>query len=603
MDLPLTITDFQKLYQEKTEPEHIIRLFWERLYELGTGPTGDTALIYVPPWDEVSIQLQNLKKIDSSRAPLFGVPFVVKDNIDIKGWPTTAACPSFSYKATSTAYVVDKLRSAGAIVLAKTNLDQFATGLVGTRSPYGVVKNPFDGDYICGGSSSGSASLVARGLVCFSLGTDTAGSGRIPAGFCNLVGTKPTPGLVSTQGVVPACRTIDCVSFFTLCVEDARIVLSVTKTEAQDRDLQPQFSPPPLQHKWTSSIKVNIGIPTNLSPLSQNYRKSFDRSIEYARNQGWNLIPIDMTVLNEVAKELYEGPWITERYSTIEDLIQADPDSIDPNVFLVINKGKTFSALDAFKSLYSLKERTVQANALFKNIDALLVPTAPEHPKVQDIKNDPIGRNALLGTYTNFVNLLGWSALALPAGFTEDDKPFGITLIGQGGYDFSLLELGAAWQKGRQQPLGAHLKPANGSRDTSTTVYPQEDGIRIAVVGAHLEGMPLHWQVKKAGAYLYKRTSTSNYYRLYSLQNSEPPKPGLKRLQNGGDSIEVEVYDFPAASVGEFLSQIPHPLGLGTIELCDGSWVKGFICEPIGLENSEDITKYKGWRAFCSTTQ
>ena len=602
MNLPLTISDFQKLYKEKTEPEHIIRLFWERLHELGTGPTGDTAVIYVPPWDEVSIQLQNLKKIDSTQAPLFGIPFAVKDNIDIEGWPTTAACPSFSYTATSTAYVVNKLRSAGAIVLAKTNLDQFATGLVGTRSPFGVVKNPFDEKYISGGSSSGSASLVSRGLVCFSLGTDTAGSGRIPAGFCNLVGTKPTPGLVSTQGVVPACRTLDCVSFFTLCVEDAQVVLSVAKTVAQDRELQPQFSSPPLHPIWTPSVEVNIGIPIDISALSENYKSSFNRSIEDARNQGWNLIPIDTAVLHEVAKELYEGPWVAERYSAIEDLIKADPDSIDPNVFSVINKGQTFSALDAFKSLYSLKERTVQANALLKNIDALMVPTAPDHPKVEDIQSDPIGRNASLGIYTNFVNLLGWSALALPAGFTQEGKPFGITLIAPGNHDFLLLELGAAWQKGMQQPLGAHLRAANRSSDAPTSVHPQQDGVRIAVVGAHLEGMPLHWQVKKAGAYLFKKTFTSDYYRLYALQNSEPPKPGLRRFPNGGDSIEVEVYDFPTTSVGEFLSQIPHPLGLGTIELCDGSWVKGFICEPIALENAEDITKFKGWRAFSSTT-
>ena len=603
MNPPFTITDFQKLYKEKAEPERIIRQFWERLSELGTGPTGDTSLIYIPPWEEVLIQLRDLQKIDSSQAPLFGIPFAVKDNIDIKGWPTTAACPSFSYVATSTAKIVDRLRSAGAIVLAKTNLDQFATGLVGTRSPYGVVRNPFDNDYICGGSSSGSASLVARGLVCFSLGTDTAGSGRIPAGFCNLVGIKPTPGLVSTQGIVPACRTLDCISFFTLCVEDARVVLSIAKSKTQEMELEPQFSHPPYHATWAPSVEVNIGFPSDLSPLSDHYKGSFARAIENARSQKWNLIPIDTDMLHEIAKELYEGPWVAERYCAIEGLIHSNPDSIDPNVSAVIKKGKAFSASDAFKSLYLLKERAVKAKALLKNVDALMVPTAPDHPTVQEIQDDPIGRNASLGIYTNFVNLLGWSALALPAGFTQGKKPFGITLIAPGGHDFALMQLGAVWQKGQQNPLGAHLKPGNTLDYNVTSVFQQKDGLRIAVVGAHLEGMPLHWQVKKAGAYLHKKTFTSNYYRLYALQNSEPPKPGLRRFLDGGDSIEVEVYDFPLSSVGEFLSQIPHPLGLGTIELCDGSWVKGFICEPIALENSQDITSFKSWRAFCSTSQ
>lgn len=602
MKLPLTISDFIAVYKNGAEPEVIIRSFWERLSKMGAGPSGDPALIYIPPWDEISLQLQNLKEIDKSQAPLYGIPFVVKDNIDVRGWPTTAACPSFAYSAEVTAQVVTKLQLAGAIVLAKTNLDQFATGLVGTRSPFGIVKNPFDDAYICGGSSSGSASLVSRGLACFSLGTDTAGSGRIPAGFCNLVGTKPTPGLVSTRGVVPACKTLDCVSFFTLCVQDARVVLSVAMSDLKEQEQEPRFSCPTIFPRWAPSSEVTVGIPQNPLLFSSSYKEAFMRAVDNVEALGWRAIPIDMTPLFEIAKELYDGPWVAERYAAIEEHIHSSPSSIDSNVLSVINKSKAFSAVQAFKSLYEIKFRAVEANAIFQSIDALLVPTAPEHPTIQDIQNDPIGRNASLGTYTNFVNLLGWSALALPSGFTEEEKPFGVTLIAPGGHDFSLLELGELWHRNCRLPLGSNLRLFTDPDWAPKQARSHSDGIRIAVVGAHLEGMPLHWQIKKAGASLLRKTFTSKCYGLFSLQNSIPPKPGLKRVTAGGDEIEVEVYDFPLSSVGEFLSQIPHPLGLGTIELCDGSWVKGFICEPIALEQAKDITSFKGWRAFCSST-
>jgi allophanate hydrolase len=598
-----TITDLLSAYAAGLSVHAHIRERWDRLSALGVGPHGDTAIIFIPSWEQVAAQLDRLAGHSPKSLPLFGVPFAIKDNIDVDGWPTTAACPSYRFIPQETATVVTQLQEAGAILLAKTNLDQFATGLVGTRSPYGAVPNPFDPDYISGGSSSGSASVVSRGFVSFALGTDTAGSGRIPAGFCNLVGTKPTPGLVSTQGVLPACRTLDVVSFFTLTVQDAARVLSVAQTPEATRTKEPQFHAAPASPRLAMPSPLRIGVPKVPILATHDYQQAYAEALTRAKTLGWQVIPIDMSPLHETAALLYDGPWVAERYSVIRPLIDEKRLDLDPTVSAIVHKGAQFSAQQTFEAQYRLRELAVSAAQIFSDVDLLFLPTAPEHPSLQRLREAPIAANAALGVYTNFVNLIGWSALALPASFTTQGLPFGITLVAPGGHDYALLEIGQDWQRLAHCPLGRHLQDAALDEPESITNLwgPSTGTIPIAMVGAHLKGMPLHWQVEKAGARLRSRCQTAAHYALYALRHTAPPKPGLKRLTRGGAAIAVEVYDFPLGSVGTFLSQIPHPLGLGNIELSDGSWVKGFICEPIALDDAMEITHFGGWRSFVES--
>lgn len=602
MKIHHTISALQSAYSAGLSVREYIHHLWLGLSELGVAPLGDPAIIYIPRWEQIEAQLARIEAQDCAGLPLLGVPFAIKDNIDVGGWPTTAACPSYRYIAEETATVVQQLQAAGAILLAKTNLDQFATGLVGTRSPYGAVPNPFNPDYVSGGSSSGSASLVSRGLVCFSLGTDTAGSGRIPAGFCNLVGTKPTPGLVSTQGVVPACRTLDVVSVFTLTVEDAAKVLDVAAAPEAVRQREPQFHPHQPAPRFAFRSPLRIGIPTTPVLNTEVYRKAYAEALETAKSLGWHITPIDMSPLDEIAALLYEGPWVAERYSVMKPLLDAERIDLDPTVSEVVRKGAAFSAHQAFEAQYRLRELAVSADKLFAEVDLLFLPTAPEHPSLRRLEQEPIAANSVLGTYTNFVNLLGLSALALPAAFTTDGLPFGITMVAAGGHDYALLATGHEWMSAIQCPIGRHLDVAPAQTPESQIPWvPSGQSISIAMVGAHLEGMPLHWQVQDAGARLVARCKTAPHYSLYALRQTTPPKPGLRRVESGGSSIAVEVYDFPLSSVGDFLAQIPHPLGIGSLELSDGSWVKGFICEPIGLADAVDITQFGGWRAYTES--
>ena len=598
-----TITGLLSAYAAGLSVQSHIRERWERLSALGVGPEGDAAIIFIPGWEQVQAQLDRLAGTSPESLPLYGVPFAIKDNIDVDGWPTTAACPSYRYVPQHTATVVAQLQAAGAILLAKTNLDQFATGLVGTRSPYGAVPNPFHPDYISGGSSSGSASLVSRGLVSFALGTDTAGSGRIPAGFCNLVGTKPTPGLVSTQGVLPACKTLDVVSFFTLTVPDAALVLRAAQAPEATRRQEPQFHSAPAAPRLAMPTRLRIGVPMAPILTSDDYQQAYAAALTKAESLGWHITPIDMTPLHETAALLYDGPWVAERYSVIRPLLEEKRPDLDPSVSAIVSKGAQFSAQQAFEAEYRLRDLAVLAAQIFSDIDLLFLPTAPELPSLQQIREAPITANSALGAYTNFVNLLGWSALALPASFTVQGLPFGITLVAPGGHDYALLGVGHDWQRAAQCPVGRYLEDA-AVDDTSSSGLawlPPSGTIPIAMVGAHLKGMPLHWQVEQAGARLRASCQTAAHYALYALRQTAPPKPGLRRIASGGASISVEVYDFPLASVGAFLAQIPHPLGLGNIELSDGGWVKGFICEPVALDDAMEITHFGGWRSFVAS--
>jgi allophanate hydrolase len=522
--------------------------------------------------------------------PLFGVPYAVKDNIDVAGWPTTAACPSFAYTAPADAHAVARLAKAGAICVGKTNLDQFATGLVGTRSPYGRPATPFSARHVSGGSSSGSAVAVARGEVPFALGTDTAGSGRIPAGFCNIVGLKPTPGRVGTSGVVPACRSLDCIAVFALTVDDAAAVLSLIEGDDPADDYS-DFDPRSMA--WPQRLRV--GVPAALG-LSAPYRDAWQRAKEQAVAQGHAVVPIDFAALHRTADLLYGGPWVAERYAAVQGLLERAPEVFDPTVRQVIESAERFTAVDAFRGQYALRAARKQTASIWQSVDVLMVPTAPGHPTFEEVNADPIGANADLGLYTNFVNLLGWCALAVPAGFTADALPFGITFIAREQADAALAAVGRQWQRALPTTLGAS---ATVLRAEGALLQPAvEATLPIAVVGAHLSGLPLNAQLTDRGATLREATHTAPHYRLFALPETTPPKPGVLRSADGGASLAVEVWNVPLRHVGSFLELIPAPLGLGSIELADGRRVHGFLCESHAALQATDITSFGGWRAY-----
>lgn len=560
----------------------------------------DSAWIAIATDVQISKQLKNLellsKEKSMSQLPLYGIPFAIKDNIDAYEWKTTAACPDFAFEPEKNATVVQKLINAGAILLGKTNLDQFATGLVGTRSPYGAVPNTFDPQYVSGGSSSGSASVVARGLVCFSLGTDTAGSGRIPAAFNNIVGTKPTPGLVSTEGVFPACKSIDCVSIMTLTAADANIVLDVMKSTDADRIQESQFHPKP-KSIYNFGEPIRIGIPMNCQFLDDGrYQKAFTKAIQNAKALDVEFVQVDIDPFVKAGKLLYDGPWVAERFAVTEDFLNSNPNSFDPSVKQIILSGAPYTASQGFRAIYQLKELEIEAKKAWAKCDVILVPSAPNHPTLEDLKNHPISKNSELGMYTNFVNLMRLCAVAVPAGFTDAGMPFGITLIAQEGSDNALLELAAQWQLLFGLTLGKSTTKA--SPEELSIPKNNKDSMEIAVVGAHLKGMPLHSQLTDRNARFIKKCKSAKSYRLFALPDTSPPKPGLVKAKTNGAAIDLEVYAMPASEVGSFLGLIPAPLGLGNIKLDDGTWVKGFICEPYAIEGAKDISDLGGWRAY-----
>jgi len=538
------------------------------------------------------------------RHPLLGVPFALKDNIDIAGQPTTAACPDFSHRPDASATVVQRLLDAGALWLGKTNLDQFATGLVGTRSPYGRPACAADASRISGGSSSGSAVAVARGWVAFALGTDTAGSGRIPAGFNGLVGLKPTPGRVSTFGVLPACRTLDCVSIFAQSVDDAAQVLSVI--EGPD-DADPYSDHRAGADLWSPRLKVGVPI----DPVwtgDAGYGPCWAAALERLRAAGHETVPVDFTPLREVAALLYDGPWVAERHAVIADLLARRPQAIDPTVRQVVSRATAFSATDTFRAQYRLRELQRQVASLWGSVDLLLVPTAPGHPRFSEVDADPVGANATLGAYTNFVNLLGWCALALPAGTTDAGLPFGVTAIAPGHADEALVGAGRALAEALQPELTQGEAPPDreavaATPASETLAWPctSADTLPIAVVGAHLSGLPLNPQLTALGATLIRAARTAAHYRLYELPGTVPPKPGMVRCPGAGAAIEVEVWALPLARVGAFLAAIPAPLGIGQVELEDGAQVHGFLCESHAVRDAIDITAHGGWRRWLAS--
>ena len=591
---PLTLADWRRAIQQGARPRDLLMPLLQSLR------ADDPAWILRCDAGFVDAQLQRLQDRGPSGLPLYGVPFAVKDNIDVEGLPTTAACPAFAYTARRTATAVQRLMDAGAVLIGKTNLDQFATGLVGTRSPYGEVPNAFDPEYVSGGSSSGSASVVARGLVPFALGTDTAGSGRVPAGFHNIVGLKPTPGSVPMAGVLPACRTLDVVSVFALTVSDAAEVMALI----EGAEGEPRFQSHARRVPWLGNGRrpLRVGIPMQAEvDAALGYERAFAAAVSQLGAMGCEAVPVDMAPLHQVARLLYGGPWVAERHAVVQALMSERPDALDPAVRQVIAAASGHDATAAFRARYALEELRELITPMWGAVDLLMLPTASTCPKRSEVAADPIGRNSELGRYTNFVNLLGQAALALPAGFTERGLPFGVTFVAPGGSDAALAAFGLRWEAARDLPLGVHLRRATLDDRAPSRAPAAAATLQIAVVGAHLEGMPLHGQLVERGCRLVARTTTSARYRLCALPDTTPPKPGLARVDQGGTTIALEVYEMPEAAVGSFLALIPPPLGLGSVELAGGRWVKGFICEPAVLQGALDISSFGGWRAWLAS--
>jgi len=543
-------------------------------------------------------EAERLAAKDAAQLPLFGIPVGVKDNIDVAGLPTTAACPAFSYSPSRDATSVARLRAAGAIIIGKTNLDQFATGLVGVRSPYGIPVNPMRADLIPGGSSTGSGIAVSTGLVPLTLGTDTAGSGRVPAMFNNIVGLKPSGGLISTAGVVPACRTLDCVSVFSLTVDDAMTALAVMAgPDAAD----PFSRNRPLAPMTAFPANLRLGVPRAGQLIffgDKASEKAYGDALRRWTALGATLVEFDLEPFYETARLLYEGPWVAERYLVIRNLLASSPDSIHPVTREITAAGARLSAADTFASLYRLQGLRRIADRAFTNIDAMVLPTAPTAYSTAQVLANPIELNSRLGTYTNFVNLLDLCGLALPATMRADDIPFGITLLAPGGKDALLASIGRVFHTDTKLRLGAGCTPMPALKPlpSSTT----SDEIAIAVVGAHLSGMALNGELLALGGRLLKSAATAPDYKLYAL-DTKPAKPGMLRVASGkGTSIELEVWALPAAAFGHFVAAIPPPLSIGTVRLSDGSGVKGFIVEPADIAEARDISSFGGWRAYVA---
>lgn len=524
--------------------------------------------------------------------PLFGVPYAVKDNIDVAGMPTTSACPAFADTPRQHATAVARIEAAGGVLVGKTNLDQFATGLVGTRSPYGIVRHPDFPDYIAGGSSSGSAVAVAQGLVPFALGTDTAGSGRVPAGYNALVGLKPSRGLVSTAGVAPACRSLDCVSVFATDVADAWQVLQVLAAEDARDAYSRTLTPLPV-----CSQEVVIAIPLHCQFMGDAAAQAaFEAAVETLRRLPFvHLVTVDTREIFAAAALLYDGPWVAERRAALGDFFDTHAADMDPSVRTIIGAAERFDGVSAFEGQYRLAGHQAAARRLFENVHALMVPTTPKHPTIAEVLRDPIVVNSQLGLYTNFANLLDFAAIAIPAAPRHDGLPFGITLLAPAGADHRLASLAEVLVPAF---AGADVQAPYAAVAFEPLPYTAAT-VEVAVIGAHLSGEPLNRQLLECGARLKAACRTVPRYRLYALANSQPAKPGIARVQADGVAIDVEVWQLPLSEFGRLVSWVSAPLAIGSVELEDGRWVKSFVCEPWGIADAEDISRHGGWRAYC----
>ncbi|BBP76703.1 allophanate hydrolase [Pseudomonas sp. Ost2] len=536
--------------------------------------------------EELEPYLATLESASLDNLPLYGVPFAIKDNIDLAGIPTTAACPAFAYTPSRSATLVRQLIDLGAVPLGKTNLDQFATGLNGTRSPYGACRNSVLADYPSGGSSAGSPLTVALGLTSFALGTDTAGSGRVPAALNNLVGLKATRGLLSTAGVVPACRTLDCVTTFTATAAEASRLLALT-AQADPEDDYSRANP-----AWNDGLAFGAVRPFRFGlPRPQDLEffgcdegpGLFAAAVERLQALGGEAVSLDLSPFLEAARLLYEGPWVAERYSVVGELAQTRPEAVLPVIHAVLAKAPQVSGVQTFRAQYRLQALKAECDRLMAGLDCVLTPTIGRPVTLAELAEEPVLRNAELGYYTNFMNLLDYAAVAVPSGFMDNGLPWGVTLFGRAFTDQYLLSLANACQDGKA--------PAQPARN---------DQARLVVCGAHLDGLALNGQLRQRGATLLESTRSSADYRLYALAGGPVQRPGMVRVAEGGVAIAVEVWQLPSRELGSFLTGIPAPLGLGKVQLEDGRWETGFICEGHGLEGATDISAWGGWRAWLS---
>ena len=559
--------------------------------------------------DEMRVHTAALNGCDPKALPLYGIPFAIKDNIDLAGIPTTAACPAFAYTPEVSATVVQRLIAAGAIPVGKTNLDQFATGLVGVRSPYGACRNALNPDYVSGGSSAGSAVSVALGLASFSLGTDTAGSGRVPAMFNNLIGLKPTCGRIPSTGVVPACRTLDAVSVFALTAADAATVLAA----AQGEDPLDAYSHnlPPYGHNFGAASSFRFGVPC---PADLEFHGNpdgpalFAQAVAHLQALGGTPVEVDLTPFRAVATLLYEGPWVAERYQAIRSFIEAQPQALHPVTRTIIEKGAQISALDTFAALYRRKELERQTRPVWDGINCMVTPTASTIYTIAAVEADPIRLNSNLGHYTNHVNLLDLAAVAVPTGFMSQamaGMPWGVTLVAPAGKDLPLLTLAARLHARTVPTVGAMPHAPHRLTSAMPDTAPFQSGlVQVAVCGAHLSGLPLNWQLTQRGGQLVRTVRSAPCYKLFALPGGPPKRPGMVRVEEGdiGEmsiaGIEMEVWEMPASEFGSFVAGIPAPLGIGTLMLDDGSQVQGFVCEVLATAQAQDITAFGGWRNY-----
>ena len=536
-----------------------------------------------------------LTPADIEKLPLYGVPFAIKDNIDLAGVPTTAGCPDFAFTPERSATVVERLIAAGAIPIGKTNMDQFATGLVGTRTSYGACSSVFDVRYVSGGSSSGSAVAVAAGMVSFALGTDTAGSGRVPAAFNHIVGLKPSKGVLSMRGVFPACRSLDCVSVFAGSCHDARAVFDV----AAGGDEEDAFSRVSADGVLPDGVRFGVPKVEQLEFFGDAAAAQlFAESAARLTALGAQRVEIDFAPFRDAAALLYAGPWVAERRHALGDFFAQHGDAMDPTVRAIIGGADKYRAVDAFDAAYKLQALAVAARREWAKMDVLLLPTTGTTYSIAEVQAEPIRLNSNLGFYTNFVNLLDLAAIAVPAGFRGNDLPFGVTLMAPAFHDRALLALGDRLHRALGGALGITSAQIT---DQPAVEAPSAKRVLLAVVGAHLSGMPLNHQLTSRGARLVATTRTAPKYRLYALANTTPPKPGLVRVaEPQAHGIEVEVWALSEEAFGSFVADVPPPMVIGTTELADGTTVKGFGCEPIALDGATDITAHGGWRGYLA---
>lgn len=561
--------------------------------------SSDPAIFITPtPDDDLRAAANALMRRapEPNSLPLWGVPFAVKDNIDVAGLPTTAGCPTYAYEPNEDATVIARLKAAGAIVIGKTNLDQFATGLNGTRSPHGAPRSVFDPAYVSGGSSSGSAVAVASGLASFALGTDTAGSGRVPAAFNNLVGIKPTPGLVPNTGVVPACRSVDVVTVFAATVGDGVSIRKVMDGYDAADPFSRMAAPAALP---VAGLRIGVlDGPEREFYGNKDVETLYDAAIERAKSLGATIVPFDYAPFRQAAELLYNGPWVAERLAAVKDFIATNARDFDPTVRTIIEGAAAYDAVDAFEGRYKLEALRQTTLATWEKVDVLMLPTSPTTYTVEEMLADPIVKNGHFGRYTNFANLFGYAAIAVPAGF--DDKghlPAGVTLFGTAFSDDALAPFADAMHRALAPGMGKDKAAA--IPEASRVPAPGDGLVPIVVVGAHLTGMPLNHELTGPGGKLVKTCRTAPDYRLYVLPDTTPPKPGLIREPGfAGKGLEVEVWKVTPAAFGRFVQNIPAPLGIGKVKLDDDSIVSGFLCEGHAIAGAREITELGGWRAY-----